>query len=64
VDARGSFPQLTDVTACLILVIEKQRSSSSDLRVSFLERIAALWPYVLIVISLVGLAYTFLAASR
>jgi hypothetical protein len=26
--------------------------------VSFLKRTAALWPYVLIVISLVGLAYT------
>ena len=26
---------------------------------SFLKRTAALWPYVLIVISLVGLAYTF-----
>ena len=26
---------------------------------SFLKRTAVLWPYVLIVISLVGLAYTF-----
>ena len=29
-----------------------------------MKRIVAFWPYVLIVISLVGLAYTFLAASR
>jgi hypothetical protein len=28
VEARNSFPQLTDVTACLIWVSEKQRSSS------------------------------------
>jgi hypothetical protein len=29
-----------------------------------MKRIVALWPYVLIVISLAGLAYTFLGASR
>jgi hypothetical protein len=29
-----------------------------------MKRIVAFWPYVLIVISVVGLAYTFLAASR
>jgi hypothetical protein len=28
-----------------------------------MKRIVAFWPYVLIVLSLVGLAYTFLAAS-
>ena len=29
-----------------------------------MKRIVAFWPYVLIVISLVGLVYTFLAASQ
>ena len=29
-----------------------------------MKRIVAFWPYVLIVLSLVGLAYTFLAASQ
>jgi len=31
---------------------------------SFSKRIVGLWPYVLIIISLAGLAYVFLAASR
>ncbi len=30
----------------------------------FLKRIVGLWPYLLIVISVAGLAYVFLAASR
>jgi len=39
-------------------------ASQTEVRGVVMKRIVAFWPYVLIVISLVGLAYTFLAASQ
>jgi hypothetical protein len=35
-----------------------------DVRAPFWNRVAGLWPYVLIVVSLVGLAYRFWMGSR
>ena len=64
VEERNSFPQLTDVTTLLNLASGKPDTIELGLGVLFLKRIVGLWPYLLIVISVAGLAYVFLAASR
>ncbi len=57
-------PELTEVTDDSFLAAGNAGRSARILGVSLWRRMVALWPYVLIAISLAGLAYKFLTSSR